>query len=513
MANKTISMSKIRQIIKLYSQRMGKKKIGTRLSISKNTVKLYIDAFHRLQRPWEELSLLTDFELNKIFNPVKEVISSNKLKEVFDFYPIMEKELRKTGMTIAIQYRRFLEQHPDTYKESRFYFYYRQYRKRSKSSMHIDHKPGDKAYVDFAGVHLPYVDVDTGEIKQAEIFVSILGWSQFAYVEAMQDQTSEEFITACENALIYFDGVPSALVPDNLKAAVIKTDKYEPHLNENFKSFADHYGFTILPARSRKPQDKAHVENMVKIVYKDIYTRVYENEITSLPKLNEQIRLYLVDLNNGLLTGKNYSRADQMVFEKTTLYPLHADKYEMRTIKQVTVAKDGHIRLVEDQHYYSAPFELIGKKIRLQYSRSLVELFHDYELVATHKRVQKPYHYTTNTVHLRPEHRFMTDWNPTFFLNQARAIDPLVEKYIEQVLAKRQHPEHSYKSCSGILSFAKRVGHTRLINACRRAIEVGYYNYGIIEDILKNKMDDYTDEPGPDNMPQHENIRGGNYYQ
>ena len=266
MANKTISMNKIRQIIKLYSQRMGKKKIGTRLSISKNTVKLYIDAYHRLKRPWEELSQLTDFELNKIFNPVREVISSNKLQEVFDFFPEMEKQLRKRGMTIAIQYRRFLEQHPDTYKESRFYFYYRQYCKRSKSSMHIEHKPGDKAYVDFAGVNLPYVDPDTGEVKQAEIFVAILGWSQFAYVEAMRDQSGEEFTTACENALLYFDGVPSALVPDNLKAAVIKTDKYEPHLNDNFKSFANHYGFTVLPARSRKPQDKAHVENMVKIV-------------------------------------------------------------------------------------------------------------------------------------------------------------------------------------------------------------------------------------------------------
>lgn len=513
MANKTISMNKIRQIIKLYSQRMGKKKIGTRLSISKNTVKLYIDAYHRLKRPWEELSQLTDFELNKIFNPVREVISSNKLQEVFDFFPEMEKQLRKRGMTIAIQYRRFLEQHPDTYKESRFYFYYRQYCKRSKSSMHIEHKPGDKAYVDFAGVNLPYVDPDTGEVKQAEIFVAILGWSQFAYVEAMRDQSGEEFTTACENALLYFDGVPSALVPDNLKAAVIKTDKYEPHLNDNFKSFANHYGFTVLPARSRKPQDKAHVENMVKIVYKDIYTRIYENEITSLIKLNEQILLYLRDLNNGFLTGKNYSRADQMLYEKTTLYPLHIDRYEMRTVKQVTVAKDGHIRLAEDQHYYSVPFELIGKKLKLQYSRSIVELFHAYELVATHKRIRKPYHYTTDPGHLRPEHRYLADWNPTSFLDQARAIDPLVEKYIAEVLGKRQHPEQSYKSCSGILSFAKRAGNTRLINACRRAMEMGYYNYRIIEDILKNNMDDYTDEPSPDNMPQHENIRGGDYYQ
>ncbi|MBL0279492.1 MAG: transposase family protein, partial [Bacteroidetes bacterium] len=131
-----------------------------------------------------------------------------------------------------------------------------------------------------------------GEIKQAEIFVAILGWSQFAYVEAMLSQSNEEFITACENALLYFDG-PLCLSTDNLKAAVIKTDKYEPELNDNFKSFANHYGFTVLPARSRKPQDKAHVENMVKIVYKDIYTHIYENEITSLTKLNEQILLYL----------------------------------------------------------------------------------------------------------------------------------------------------------------------------------------------------------------------------
>lgn len=514
MANKTTSMSKVRQIIKLYAQQMGKKKIGDRLGMSRHTVKLYIDYFHSLKTTKEELFKLTDFELNKLFHPPKEVsLFNDRLKHLYDFFPVMEVQLRRRGMTVAKQYLQFKTLNPQTYGETSFYFYYNRWRKKVNPTMHIEHKVGDKMYVDYAGGTLPYVDTDTGEIKNAQVFVAILGWSQYAYVEAMPSQTVEDFIAACENALRYFNGVPLAIVPDNLKSAVVKVSKYEPVVNENFKAFADHYGTVILPARSRKPQDKAHVENMVKLSYQKIYANLPEKQIIPLNELNKQIGQHLTALNDATLTNKECSRTDQWMMELSSLQPLPATGYELRKIKQVTVSKFGHVYLYEDQHYYSVPYELIGKKLRMQYSRSQVDLFDQYELVATHKRIRSRGNYSTEASHMPPQHRYVTEWSPVFFLEKAKAIDPVVEYYISQVLAKKQHPEQAYKSCMGILSFTKRVGNIRLIKACKRANEIGYYNYKIIEEILKNNLDKQEEDTEPTPMPAHENIRGGNYYQ
>lgn len=513
MANKPISMSKVRQIIKLYSQGIGKKKIGNRLCMSKNTVKHYLDTFYKLKTTAEDLSKLSDYELDKLFHPPHETLVNERVQQLYDYFPEMERQLRKRGVTVAMLYKKYKVEHPETYAESAFYHYYRLWKKKVNPSMHIEHKAGDKMYIDFAGATLPYVDVDTGEIKNAQVFVAILGWSQYAYVEAIPNQTIEEFIAACENALHFFDGVPLGIVPDNLKSAVFKASKYEPIVNENFKSFADHYGTAVLPTRARRPKDKAHVENMVKISYQNIYANIPERSILPLSELNDEIRKYLQILNNATLTGKEYSRFDQWKMEKTLLQPLQETRYEMRKIKQVTVMKNGHVYLTEDQHYYSVPFELIGKKLNLQYSRSVVDIYHKYQVVATHKRLRSPHNYSTIATHMPPQHRYVTEWSPTFFMDQAKAIDPSVEYYISQVLAKKQHPEQAYKSCQGILSFSKRVGQVRLIKACKRAHEIGYYNYKIIEDILKNNLDRYEEEPVVEPMPTHENIRGGNYYQ
>lgn len=513
MANKAISMSKIRQIIKLYSQQMGKRKIGERLGMSKNTVKLYIEQFRQLKTTKEDLFKLTDFDLNKLFHPPVEITSNDRVKQLYDFFPVMTTQLRRRGMTVAKLFREFKALHPDAFGETSFYFYYNLWRRKVNPTMHIEHKVGDKMYVDYAGGTLAYVDTDTGEIKNAQVFVAILGWSQYAYVEAMPSQTIEDFVAACENAIRYFKGVPLAIVPDNLKSAVQKASRYEPIINENFKAFADHYGTVVLPARSRKPQDKAHVENMVKLSYQKIYTNLPEKQIIPLAELNKQIWQHLAVLNDAQLTGKECSRSDQWLQEIPSLHPLPETRYEMRKIKQVTVMKNGHIYLNEDQHYYSVPYELIGKKLKLQYSRSEVELFHKYELVASHKRIRSPHNYTTDPTHMPAEHRYVTEWSPTFFMEKAKAIDPVVEYYISQVLAKKQHPEQAYKACMGIVSFAKRVGNIRLTKACKRAHEIGYYNYKIIEDILKNNLDKYDEDLQSSDMPAHDNIRGGKYYQ
>lgn len=513
MANKSISMGKVRQVIKLYSQGIGKKTIAKRLGVSKNTVRHYLSTFTEMHTTWDELSRKSDRELNDLFHPPQKIAFNERVQALYDFFPVMEKELRRRGMTIAIQYRKFKVDHPDSFAPTRFYHYYNLWKKKVNPTMHIVHKVGDKVYIDYAGGTLPYVDVDTGEIKNAQVFVAILGWSQYAYVEAVPSQTVEDFIAASEGALLYFKGCPLAIVPDNLKSAVFKTSKYEPSFNENFAAFAEHYGISILPARARKPQDKAHVENMVKIAYQRIYTNVPEGKIYTLTELNTQIKQSLCALNDATLTGKNCSRTDQWLLELPALNPLPEKLYEMRKIKQVTVMKNGHILLHEDQHYYSVPYELIGNKLKLQYSRSVVEIYRDYELVATHKRIRSPHNYSTEPAHMPAQHRFVNEWSPSFFIDRAKQIDPVVEEFVRRVLEKKQHPEQAYKSCQGILSFARRVGNQRLIKACKRAHEIGYYNYKIIEDILKQNLDRFEEDPQAEHMPSHENIRGAEYYQ
>ncbi|MFN5829495.1 MAG: IS21 family transposase, partial [Bacteroidota bacterium] len=337
---------------------------------------------------------------------------------------------------------------------------------------------GDKLYVDFAGDKLSIVDKQTGEIQHVEVFVAILGASQLTYVEAVMSQQKEDFIGACEGALHYYGGVPAAIVPDNLKSAVIKSSKYEPVLNDAFADFAQHYSTTILPARAYKPRDKALVENAVRLIYNRIYTKLRGANYFTLGELNAAIGLALEEHNSALLTGRNYSRRQQFEeIERNELASLPPLRYELKKEHFVTVAKNGHVSLSVDKHYYSVPFRFIGKKVKLMYSSSVVEVFYHYERIAVHKRIKSPYNYTTDKDHLASAHRFVSDWTPERFLQWGASIHEDVKLYILKVLDRKQHPEQAYKSCIGILSFSKKVGDERLTKACQRALGYGLYNY------------------------------------
>ncbi len=266
-------------------------------------------------------------------------------------------------------------------------------------TMHMEHKAGDKLYVDFAGDKLSIIDQQTGEIKPVEVFVAILGASQLTYVEAVMTQQKEDFIFVCENALHYCNGVPAAIVADNLKSAVSKSSKYEPTLNETFADFAEHYGTTILPARAYRPRDKALVENAVRIIYTRIYVPVKREEYFTLADLNVAIHIALEKHNNANLKGRNYSRRQQFdEVEKNMLLPLPALRYELKKHQYATVAKNGHVGLSADKHYYSVPYRFIGKKVKLLYSRHGVEIYYNYERIALHQRIKSAYQYTTQNL-------------------------------------------------------------------------------------------------------------------
>jgi transposase len=428
----------------------------------------------------------------------------------------MDKELKRKGVTQLLLWEEYKKKFPDGVGRSQFNHYFAQWKSQVNPVMHIEHKAGDKVFIDFAGDKLTIVDRGTGEIQKVEVFVAILGASQLTYVEAVSSQTKEDLVTATENSFHYYGGVPSAIVPDNLKAAVTKSSKYEAELNEVFADFAQHYSTSVLAARAYRPRDKALVENAVRIVYTRIYTKVCRQTYYSLEELNAAIRIALEEYNNRLLKGRNYSRRQQFEeVERAALMPLPLLRYELKKQLFVTVMKNGHVSLNADKHYYSVPYRFIGKKVKLAYSRTSVEVFYNYQRIAIHERIRSPYNYTTDKEHLASTHRFVSDWTPERFLHWAEGIHEDVKLYILKILDRKQHPEQAYKSCVGVLSFAKKVGNERLIKACQRALDYGIYNYKTIQKILEKGLD--KDNEGEEReqlqMPLHENIRGENYYQ
>ena len=509
-------MNKIRQIFRLHSLGISKLKIAEQTGVARNTIKKYIKEFTVSKLSFLEINILCDKDLEDLFVKPESPPVNLKLATLFNLFPSMDKELKKRGVTRQMLWAEYKRTHIDGVGRSQFNFYFAKWKAQVNPTMRMEHKVGDKLYVDFAGDKLKIVDKQTGEIQEVEVFVAILGASQLTYAEALMSQQKEDFIGACEGALLYYGGVPAAIVPDNLKSAVTKSSKYEPVLNDSFADFAQHYSTTILPTRAYRPRDKALVENAVRILYTRIYAKLRGCDYFTLEELNTAIRVALEEHNNTLLTGRNYSRREQFEeVERAALGPLPLLRYELKKEIYVTVMKNGHVSLNADKHYYSVPYRFIGKKIKLMYSRSVVEIFYHYERIAIHKRLKSPYNYTTDKEHLASAHRFVSDWTPERFLSWASSIHEDVQLYILKILDRKQHPEQAYKSCVGILSFAKKVGNERLIKACQRALGYGIYNYKTIQSILEKGMDKYDEQEENEQkqMPQHDNIRGENYYQ
>ncbi len=514
MANNPISMTRIRHALRLLDQGRSKRLIAEQTGTSRNTLKRHFQAFTASGLSFKELDTLSDKDLEDLFIKPQETPSNERVAHLHSLFPDIDKALKRKGATRQVLWEQYRRDHPDGLCLSQFNTYYRQWKASVNPSMRIDHKAGDKLYVDFAGDKLHITDPESGELKPVEVFVAILGASQLTYVEAVMSQQKEDFIAACEGALHFIGGVPAAIVPDNLRSAVTKSSKYEPVINESYAVFAEHYGTTILPARAYRPKDKAHVENAVKIVYARIYSKLRDERFTTLEALNEAILQALEVHNNAHLKGRSYSRRQQFEeVERSTLMPLPATRFEMKQSCFATVMKNGHVTLGADRHFYSVPYRYIGKKVKLLYSNKTVEVYSGYERIALHNRVKSSFHYTTDPDHLASAHRFVTEWTPERFLSWAADIDPDVVVYIQKILDRKQHPEQAYKSCLGILSFAKKVGPERLIKACQRALGYGSYNYKIIEGILKKGLDTQQEEDELQlTMPTHDNIRGEQYY-
>lgn len=515
MANKITDMSKIRKVIKFHCNGKSKLFISNYLSLSRNTVKKYISLFKVMDIAFEEINNKTDAELEALFSQKTVEIIDPRLQKVYDFFPHMERELKKVGVTVHLMWEKYIEANPDGFKSSQFRFHYKNWGKRVNPVMHMTHKAGDKMYVDYAGKTLSIGDKISGETTEVQFFVAILGASQYTYCEASMSQKKEDFVQSVENAMRFFEGTPAAIVPDNLKSAVIKSSRFEPTINETLADLAEHYETTILPARAYKPRDKSLVEGAVKILYGRIYVGLKDIQFYDLEALNEKIWILLEKHNAKKLTARPYSRLDLFLEdERPKLRPLPLDRFEIKYQSFATVMQNGHVQHGEDKNYYSVPYHYLKKKVKLLYTKFTVEIYFKYNRIATHVRNQKPYIYTTNPEHLASSHQFVSEWSATRFIDWATSIDTCVGEYIIQIIESRNHPEQAFKSCLGILSFEKKVGKERLINACKRALDFQIYSFKIIQNILENNLDGAESEDELDQiLPEHSNIRGKNYFQ
>ena len=510
-------MTTIKQIIRLKLEKVSQRAISVSLGISRASVSKYFSLIEVSGIDYKDLLALPESDLDELFNTAtpKKYLKDERYAILQACFPEIEKELKRVGVTKGILWAEYKKEHSDGYGYSRFNSCYMEWAGKKDVVMHFEHKAGEKIFVDYTGSKLEIVDWQTGEITKVEVFVAILGASQLTYAEASFNQKKENFIRSVENSFNYFGGVSKAVVPDNLRSAVTKSNKYEPEINESFQDFALHYQTTILPARAAKPRDKALVESAVNIIYKRIFAPLRNTIFHTIEALNTAMKEELEKHNNKAFQGKDHSRRELFnQIEKEALQPLPLQTYEFKTYKWLTVHKNSHIFLYEDHHYYSVPYAYTGDKVKLIYNSSQVEIFKGSTRIAFHKRNYNSYKYTTVKSHMPSAHNFIAEWNPEKFISWSQSIGAYVHCLIKKILESKIHPEQAYKSCLGVLSYAKKVGHVRLNKACKRAVEYELYNYGIIKKILEKGLEEEPmEEEKQYNLPFHDNIRGKNYYQ
>jgi transposase len=519
MAGKPKPMSQIKQSLILHRQGKGIKTIARSLGISKNTVKAYLAKFDGLsiqgtENSAESLLKLESPELEARFHPGNPAYKDGRyehLKADIDYYL---KELGRTGVHKRLLWGEYREANPDGYGYSQFCFHLQQQKEASRPSAVLQHVAGDKLYIDFAGKNLSYADRETGEEIECQVFVACMPFSDYGFAMAVPSQSVSDFLYALSCCLRFLGAVPKALVPDNLKSAVTKASRYEPDTNRAMEDFAAHYGAAVLPARVRRPKDKALVENQVKLLYSRVYAKLRNREFFDLHSLNEAIKCKVRAHNQTRMQQKPYCREEQyLAEEKKLMSALPCDPFELKSYCELKAAKNNHIYLSEDKHYYSVPYRLIGLKMKVLYTRSMVYIYHGGKQVAVHIRGFKQGGYTTTSGHLCSQHRHYRDRSPDYYRKLASGHSDVLSSLFEYIFSQDRYPEQLYKTCDGLLGLSRKSDPENFRLACQTAIDHEVYSYTFIKNILENNMAGQDREPLPKKLPTHKNVRGKEYYQ
>jgi transposase len=421
---------------------------------------------------------------------------------------------RRKSVTLTLLWHEYKAAHPEGFQYSWFCDQYRAWSARLDVVMRQAHRAGEKLFVDYAGQTVEVVDRHSGEIRTAQIFVAVLGASSYTYAEATWTQQLPDWIGSHVRTFAFLGGVSELLIPDNLRSGVSKAHRYEPDLNPTYADLASHYGVAVLPARVRKPRDKAKAEAGVLLVERWILAVLRNRSFFSLPELNQEIARLLERLNARpfkKLPGSRQALFEQI--DRPALRPLPSQPYAFAEWKQVRVNIDYHVEI--EGHYYSVPYQLVRKTLEARYSERTVEVFHKGQRVASHPRSHLKGRHTTVPEHMPAAHRSYAEWTPQRLIRWAEQNGPATTGMVQTILERRAHPQQGFRSCLGIMRLGKRFGEERLEAACRRALTLGACSYKSIESILRQGLERkaVAEQQALDLDIAHANIRGADYYQ
>lgn len=518
MSNERITDMVQRQIIKLHSEGMSRRKISRMLGVHRRTIKEYLELYEDCTVPLEDL-LDPQSDIIKLLGirPPEQKPSARKIQ--FDeFIEQHEKKRQYSGFTIENlygDYQQHFNDQTDLYSRAQFYRLIDQAWHAPKGSLKLNHIYGDAMYVDYTGKTLQLVDPQTGEVIKQQVLVVILPASQYIYVEAMASQKQHDFINGVINAMEFFGGVPQRIVTDNLKSAVTKASKNGKVINKAFQAMAEHYQTTIDPTRSYKPKDKALVEGAVKICYQSIYYELQKHTFFSLQDLNSAIKAQLEKLNNKQLSNRDHSRKYLYCEEIHHLGQLPSQRHRLLHFTRAKVQKMGYIYCSNHRSYYSVPYRFIGKDVELRFDNRNLSIYYHNERIAHHQASSKPGHYVTIKDHLSANNQKYMEWSAEYFVTKSKSVGLHVSRYIESMIAQGKYPYVAYKSAQGIINLAKQYSDQRVDKACQLAADHPHHSYKMIKEILENKMDlqeDFQAEYSAAVIPVHDNIRGSDYY-
>lgn len=507
---KRLSMRNIREALRLRSQGLSPREMALSLSLGRTTLRGYFRRADDVGLSWPLPIDLTDADLEQLLFPG----CTDGVRDIFPQpdWSYIHTELRRKGVTLSLLWEEYRGVHPDGYGYSRYCELYTRWEGKLSPVMRQRHPAGERLFVDYAGHTVDVVCPKTGEVRTAQIFVGTMGASNYTYVEASWTQSLPDWISSHVRAFEFFGGVPAQVVSDNLKSGVTKACFYDPAINRTYGDMASHYDTAIVPARPRKPKDKAKVEGAVLIAERWILARLRNQRFFGLDEVNAAIRPLLDQLNGKVTRHLGASRRDLFErLDRPALKPLPVAPYVFAEWKQCRAGLDYHIDI--GRHYYSVPYQLLKQKLWARITARTVEVYFKGERVASHARTSGNRQHSTHKDHMPAHHRYRIDWTPERIRRQAVQLGPNVEAFVEVVMRQRKHPEQGYRTCLGVLRLAKTFGKIRLDAGCERALEINSHSYSSLHSILKNGLDRQRREPTTDGPAiTHPNIRGADYF-
>jgi transposase len=502
-------MRKIRDVLRLTAAGMSSRKIAASLSIGASTI---IDCLHRARRAgltWPLPEDLSDEALEqRLYPPQPRMKEQRPLPN----WAEVQRELKRPGVTLELLWQDYRDQYPDGYGYSRYCDLHRAWEKRVSPTMRQTHIAGERMFVDYSGTKLQLIDRTTSEVLTAELFVAVLGASNFTYAEATWTQSLPDWISSHNRAFNYFRGVTAMVVSDNLKSGITKACFYEPNVNRTYEEMAKHYGTAIVPARPNRPKDKAKVEVAVQVALRWVIAKLRKRTFFTLAEANAAIRDCLEQINNRVTRHLGASRRALFEeIERSALKKLPATEYAFAYWKQCRAGIDYHVEI--ERHYYSVPYTLVRQELWASYTASTVEVFHRGKRVAVHRRGPPNRGHTTLPEHMPSSHRRYADWTIQRIMREAAEIGPNTTALVEIVLRQKRHPEQGFRSCRGIVNLVGRYGRERVEAACERALAIGARSFSSVKSILDTKLDrKRPDKAAEGPAIAHDNIRGPNFY-